>query len=404
MFHYTGYSIRRRKTANLVTVGIGIMLVFLLHAYFGSIHSYKSQLAELAEQVPVNCYVTNVNGTRGNGLFISEKLVDGLIRSDNITEESFQVCLMAGEGEFEPIDYPKYLNLHVAGVNRAEAVDGLQEDMIHMEPERRDAFFGSEERACIVSEKVMRRQGWEVGDTVTLTFYYYNADSALMKLDVLPMGAAEVEIAGTMDDLLGKTSVNAMDVILPFEAVRGIYHQYDIPFFTDTALFCVKDPMELNAFKQEMQDIGFTEADPLAGDSYQGHSLFVRDSSFTARATDLLHSIEFMESFFPVVCILVLLIGYVVSYLSGNSRMEEYAFLRLQGVKNRNAALLFLLEQMVLVFLGNLLGDVLALLLSADQGTVLVVNGILLAAYLAGAAAAYGRIGKNSVMRLLSSQ
>ena len=111
-----------------------------------------------------------------------------------------------------------------------------------------------------------------------------------------------------------------------------------------------------------------------------------------------------MESFFPVVCILVLLIGYVVSFLSGNSRMEEYALLRLQGVKNRNAALLFLLEQMVLVFLGNLLGDVLALLLSADPGTVLVVNGILLAAYLAGAAAAYGRIGKNSVMRLLSSQ
>lgn len=404
MFHYIGYSIRRRKTANLVTVGIGVMLVFLLHAYFGSIRSYERQLAELAEQVPVTCYVTNANGTRGNGLFISEKLTDGLMGSDKITEASFQVCLMAGEGEFEPVDYPKYLNLHVGGVNRAEAVDGLEADMIHMDKEEQDAFFASKERACIVSEKVMRRQGWEVGDEVVLTFYFYNADSALMKLDVAPLGKAEVRIAGTMEDLLGKTSASAMDVIMPYEAVRGIYHEYDISFFTDTASFCAKDPMALNAFKEEMRAIGFTEVNPLAADSYHGHSLLVRDGSFTTRATDLLHSIEFIKSFFPVVCILVLTIGYVVSFLAGNSRMEEYALLRLQGLKKWKAAFLFLAEQMVLVLLGNLLGDAAALILSADLRVVLVVNGVLFLSYLAGAAAAYGRMGRGSVMRLPVSQ
>lgn len=404
MFHYIGYSIRGRKTANLVTMGIGIMLVLLLHVYFGSIHSYERQLTELAEQVPVTCHVTNANGTRGNGLFIPEDLVDGLMDSDRITDASFQVCLMAGEGEFEPVDYPKYLNLHVAGVNRVEAVDGLTEEMIHMEVEEQNAFFASEDRVCIVSEKIMRRQNWEVGDTVTLTFYYYNADSALMKLDVFLLGTAQVKIAGSMEDLLGKTSVNAMDMILPYEALRGIYHQYGIPFFTDTATFCVKDPLALNAFKEEMRSIGFTEADPLAADSYRGRSLSVRDGSFIPRATDLLHSIEFMEAFFPVVCILVLLIGYVVSFLTGNSRMEEYALLRLQGVRNAQAALLFLTEQMALVFLGNLVGDVTALLLSADKKVVLLVNGVLLAAYLVGAAAAYGRMSRGNVMRLLSAQ
>ncbi len=404
MFHYIGYSIRGRKTANLVTVGIGIMLVLLLHVYFGSIHSYERQLTELAGQVPVTCHVTNANGTRGNGLFIPEDLVDGLMDSDRITDASFQVCLMAGEGEFEPIDYPKYLNLHVAGVNRVEAVDGLTEEMIHMEAEEQNAFFASEDRVCIVSEKIMRRQNWEVGDTVTLTFYYYNADSALMKLDVFPLGTAQVKIAGSMEDLLGKTSVNAMDMILPYEALWGIYHQYGIPFFTDTATFCVKEPLALNAFKEEMRSIGFTEADPLAADSYRGCSLSVRDGSFIPRATDLLHSIEFMEAFFPVVCILVLLIGYVVSFLTANSRMEEYALLRLLGVRNGQAALLFLTEQMALVFLGNLLGDVTVLLLSADMKVVLLVNGVLLAAYLVGAAAAYGRMSRGNVMRLLSAQ
>lgn len=273
-----------------------------------------------------------------------------------------------------------------------------------MEAEELNSFFASEDRECIVSEKVMRRQNWEVGDTVTLTFYYYNADSALMKLDVFPLGTAQVKIAGSMEDLLGKTSVNAMDMILPYEALRGIYHQYGIPFFTDTVTFCVKEPLALNAFKEEMRSIGFTEADPLAADSYRGRSLSVRDGSFIPRATDLLHSIEFMEAFFPVVCILVLLIGYVVSFLTANSRMEEYALLRLLGVRNGQAALLFLTEQMALVFLGNLLGDVTVLLLSADMKVVLLVNGVLLAAYLLGAAAAYGRMSRGNVMRLLSAQ
>ena len=84
--------------------------------------------------------------------------------------------------------------------------------------------------------------------------------------------------------------------------------------------------------------------------------------------------------------------------------MEEYALLRLLGVRNGQAALLFLTEQMALVFLGNLLGDVTVLLLSADMKVVLLVNGVLLAAYLLGAAAAYGRMSRGNVMRLLSAQ
>lgn len=108
-----------------------------------------------------------------------------------------------------------------------------------------------------------------------------------------------------------------------------------------------------------------------------------------------------LQLFFPVVCALVLMIGYVVSYLSGNSRKEEFALLRLQGVKKMNSSLLFLSEQMILVVLGNLIGDLVMVFVTPSVSLLFAVNGILFLAYLIGSAAAYGRMSKGSVVALL---
>lgn len=82
--------------------------------------------------------------------------------------------------------------------------------------------------------------------------------------------------------------------------------------------------MDLNGFKEEMQEIGLKEIIPEADTSYTGYALVVRDADFIASATHLRHSIELLQAFLPVVCILVLMIGYVVSYLAGNSRRENF--------------------------------------------------------------------------------
>ena len=122
MYYYTLYSIKRRKTANLITIGISVMLVILLNLYFGSIRSYQSQLDDLARNIPIFCQITNRSGSLGNGLFISEKLVDSLRQSDAVADESCMTVLMAGEGDFPESEYMRHLNLYVAGANRPEAV------------------------------------------------------------------------------------------------------------------------------------------------------------------------------------------------------------------------------------------------------------------------------------------
>lgn len=405
MLTYIRCSLRRRKTAHLVTVAISFMLVLLLHLYFGSIRSYQAQLTDLAENVPIFCQVTNLNGTMGNEIFISEQIVETLEQSAYVKDLSYRVVLMAGEGDFKEAEYSKHLNLYVAGANNVEAVGEMTSDMFSLDSQSMDELLASDRMECIVNEKVMKKRGWKIGDRITLKCYYYDPASEFRKIQIHPMGGtAEVTIVGAMEDMKGKTAAIPKDIIIPGRAARNLFAQFGLKFFADTVTFHVNNPLELNGFKEEMQEIGLMEVIPEAESSYTGYALIVRDADFIASATQLRHSIELLQSFLPVVCVLILLIGYVVSYLAGNSRREEFALMRLQGVKKIPAAFLFLAEQILLVFIGSVVGDVLAAPAAASLSGVLAVNGVLLIAYLIGAAAAYGRMSRGSVVYLLSVQ
>ena len=405
MFSYVCCSIKRRKTQNLVTVGISVMLVLLLNLYFGSIRSYQTQLADLSENVPIFCQITNLNGTMGNELFISEQIVEALEQSAYVKDLSYMTVVMAGEGDFKEIEYSKYLNLYVVGANDVEAVGEMTADMFSLDEQSLDELLASDRMECIVNEEALIKRGWEIGDRITLKCYYYDPASEFQKIQLHSMGGTvEVTIAGTMKETEGKTNAIQTDIIIPGQASRNLFAQFGLKFFADTVTFHVNNPLDLNGFKEEMQDIGLMEIVPEAGNSYTGYALVVRDADFIASATHLRHSTELMQSFLPVVCILVLLIGYVVSYLAGNSRREEFALMRLQGVKKLSAAFLFLTEQMILVLIGNVAGDVLVLPASSSVSGILTVNGVLLTAYLIGAAAAYGRMSMGSVVYLLSVQ
>lgn len=405
MFSYIICSIKRRKAANLVTVGISIMLVLLLNLYFGSIHSYQTQLSELSENVPIFCQITNLNGTMGNEIFVSETYVEALEQSSHVKDLSYMTILMAGEGDFKEMEYSKYLNLFVAGANNVEALGEMTHDMFSLDAQSLDELLASDRMECIVNENVLKKRGWKVGDRITLKCYYYDPASELYNIQIHPMGGTvEMTIAGTMEETLGKTNAIRTDIVIPGRASKNLFAQFGLKFFADMVTFHVKDPMDLNGFKEEMQEIGLKEIIPEADTSYTGYALVVRDADFIAGATHLRHSIELLQAFLPVVCILVLMIGYVVSYLAGNSRREEFALMRLQGVKKFTASFLFLTEQLILVLTGNVVGDMLVAPIVSSLSGVFAVNGVLLIAYLIGAAAAYGRMSMGSVVYLLSVQ
>lgn len=403
MLFYLLCSIKGRKTKNLITVSISTALAVLLGLYFGSLQSYQMQLKDFAGTVPIYCQITNLNGNRTSGLFISDHVVQGIETSEFITNASCLVCLMAGEGEFTPAQWAENLNLFVDGANRIEAVPGLTEDIIHLEKGNVIGFFLSDKPECIVSEKVMEKRGWQVGDKVPLNFYYYTPDNATLSLDLSPLELAEIEIVGTMEDFVITTTAISPDIIMPFETIRAIYLKNHITFFADTVSFQVKDPLRLNEFKEEMKDLDLLET-ASARDSYSGIALTVRDHNFISMASDLRQAIDYMEVFLPAVILMVLVVGYVVSSLLGSSRLEEYTLLRLQGVGRWKGAMGFWAEQILLVFTGIIIGDLCIYIFFPERTTIAMVSGVLISAYMIGAAAAYMKMGKDSVTALLSGR
>lgn len=238
MFSYIICSIKRRKAANLVTVGISVMLVLLLNLYFGSIRSYQAQLSDLSENVPIFCQVTNLNGTMGNEIFISEQIVEALEQSDYVKDLSYMTVLMAGEGDFQEAEYSKYLNLYVAGANSMEALGGVTDDMFSLDAQSMDELLASDRMACIVNENVLKKRGWEVGDSITLKCYYYDPASEFQKIQLHPMGGTvELAIEGTMEDPLVRTDVIQKDIIIPGRAAWNLFSRFGLKFLRTPSLF-----------------------------------------------------------------------------------------------------------------------------------------------------------------------
>jgi len=390
---------KRNKTKSIITVCICIFVFLLFDLYFNNIYINKIQLENLADIIPIYCRVTNLNGSLETGLVISEDLVRNLQASPKVKDPAFTVRMVGGVGEFPLDDWKQKLNLSVVGANTVSAIAGLSQEDIRVEEGAAD-FFTSTKPVCIINASIIEKYQLEIGDTITLNLFYQYYDER-KELHYSPLELMPLEIVGAMEAVFSSTEQMPPDVLLPFEVVRESFHRREIAFSADSASFYVADPLQLNAFKKEMKSLGFLNRTPTAEYSYQGIALSVRDTTFRTLASQLRQSIDTLQSIFPLICIIVIFIGYIVSFLLISSRQQEFALMRALGAGRRKCFLLFLIEQASLIFLGEIIGGGAAVLLFRQASVVATAGNIFLFSYLLGCMIALWRMGKTSVMQAL---
>lgn len=404
MLHYILCSMKRKKYRGMVTIGVSIFLVLLLNLYFGSIHSYQKQLKELSENIPVFCQITDKSGSQKNDIGISEEIVDSLLDTPHVKDLALTAWMAAGVGDFPMEEWRDHAIMFVAGLNRAEAIPGLTQEQIHMDAKEQMEFFDTTDKVCIVRDALMEKNRWKVGDVIPLNLIRYIYDDKNYEIQSEQLKVVDFKITGTMDEHFVTTAAIFPDMLMPFGAVRDVFVQEKVPFVADSASFYVKDPLDLDTFKEEMQSIGLMETASDSMSSYIGNALTVDDSMFISFANHLRQSIDILNAFFPVVCAAVIIIGYVVSFLLGSSRQEEFALLRALGQHKREVVCMFWLEQLFLAAAGNLAGSLIAILFTGDVSVALMVNAVIFISYLAGCAAAFLRIRRKNTMQLLFMQ
>lgn len=391
-------NIYRNKYKSIITISICICLVLLLNVYLGNINSNERQLNSLPEVVPVHCMVTSLNGNRQAGLVIKGEVIEKLRQSSHVKEDAYTVRMMGGIGEFDIQDWKEHLNLNIIGINHVNAVPGLASDNIHMNQEEQKTFFSSSSTECIVSSSLIEERGWKVGDNISLNLYYYTYD--IKGIDITPLELLTVKIAGEMEPTLTMTEQMPPDILLPLETIKESYERNNVPFSADSASFYISNPLLINEFKEEMESIGLMAKVSSAMDSYQGIALTVKDSIFISLASQLQQTISMLYNFFLTICITIVIIGYITSFLLIGSRQKEFSLMRALGVGAWGCFRILLLEQFLLILTGGIIGSILCIGFQSAK-TVLMAAALILISYLLGVSMALWRLGRRNTVQLL---
>lgn len=406
MHYYILKSIRRQKSRSILVVLVNFVLVVLLNLYFGLIGSYRTQLNDLAENTPIKCNVTNPDGTVEAGIVVESDRLRALQSAKQIKELDFSTQLKAGFGEFEEAFWEENLNLDVSVVNKIDSTVLPDQMKINYQEGWDETLFAGSDQVCLLKKSDVENQGYVYGDVVPFTVYYYLPDDSKRDVDILELGYVHLKVVGEIDDSDPVESRNYPDMLVPFRTVWETFEERKIDFAAQAVSFYVRDPLALNAFKEEMEEIGFLEVYKGAGSrfSYRGSALYVLDGTFITMAGRLKTAIRILTAFLVPMGVLVFVVGYVISHLLANGRVREFALLRSLGVKQPGAVWVFWSEQFALVFAGNVLGCLAALLVGQlGIWEIVTVCGAAFCGYMLGTTVALLLLARNKPLQLLAS-
>jgi ABC-type antimicrobial peptide transport system permease subunit len=353
--------------------------------------------------MPIFCRITNLNGSKEVGLEIKEEQIQNLQSSTHVKNPVFTVHLIAGEGEFQIEDWKKHLKIPIIGTNSIQGVEGITSEQITLKEGTSLDFLNSTVRSCIVSQRLMKEHKWEVGDSVSLNlYYYYHKDEYSMKID--PLDLVDFKIVGTMEETTFiDNGYLPPEILLPFGAVQEIYHAKEIPFSADSVSFYLADPLKLNEFKAEMKKNNLLQIVPEAKDSYKGVALYVKDSLFIKAANRLRQVMDTLMRFLPIILIIVIFIGYIISYMMVYSRKKDFSIMRSIGFRYKEVFAVFFIEQFLLALCGSIVHSIIsAIFITHNLSILLVVNLWFLVNFMLGNVISIWIFGKRNVLEALS--
>lgn len=399
-----GRNISRHKYKSILHILIGVFIVLILDIYAGDMDRTGQELVRLPEKIPVPARISNLNGSMRECLAIREDRVMGVRESEYVKNPVFTVRLKFGFGSFTVEEYRENLNHYGRGMNALAEIFGLDRGKITFLDGVDENVLETSQKVCLMETSLMEERGLQLGDDVMLTTYHYRCALEGSEIFIEPLVTDTYQIVGSMrtGEYLGEWM--PPEVILPLDCVREAYHSQGINFFADSGSFVVKDPFQLNALKAQMYDeVKFLPVITRAEYRYDGNALTIMDEAFIRSAETLTKNLELLKGMLPFVVAIIVFIGYLCSYLSLQSRQEEYALMRSLGAGRGRGFFLLFGEAAFLAAFACVSGSLGALALFQTKAGVLVLSGALFfVTFLLGTAVALFSLHRLSVVQVLT--
>ena len=172
-----------------------------------------------------------------------------------------------------------------------------------------------------------------------------------------------------------------------------------ILFSFQTCRFRLASAGELDAVRQRLRDRGFSAVGRISSNRT---TLLLRDAAFLILAENMERNIAMGRVMSAVISLLLVLLGFIISWLMIFSRRREFALMRGCGAQKRLVFASFFLEQAILSFTGCLAGCMVLFWLYAGGATQPLAVAAYLICYLMGTSISILMIGKTNLMELMT--
>lgn len=168
----------------------------------------------------------------------------------------------------------------------------------------------------------------------------------------------------------------------------------------ETCRFTLKSAYDLESLRGWLAEREYSQVGAVSRNRV---AILLRDEGFVDAVGGLGRYISFSRILFPVLFLVVGLLGFIISWLTVSSRRMEIAVMRGLGASPGRAFASFFLEQAALCLSGCLAG-VLVMALRCPGWAVWLAGAGFLACYLAGCALSVLAAGRTNLMLLLSER
>ena len=366
--HSLAVNIRRHFAKSICSFAISLMLVLLFGIYLGNLDQISRQINSLSDSVPVYASIYNSNGNYKRHLQIEEKIVDGIRSSAHVVlvEETAE---LVGKGAQEE-------NYQILALEN-EKLKNLKKGQ------------------CLASPLFLKNSNMEKGDKIALPVYCYVVDMMTGQLTERFMADYEWEIAGSCE--------MEEDIHIPLDDAKKLFEESKNTYYASSLSFWVKEPKLLNELKAEMQALGLQTIQSGAKETFYGRALGIEDATFIEASIKLENNKTLLQSFLPIILLLLLVAEYLVSYLLLQSRRQEFAIMRALGKSKKDCSRSLMAEQMTLVFAGIVVASIVCrLVMKMEWITIFVIMAVFLVIAIFGVYSAIWMLGRFRVSAVLT--
>lgn len=300
----TIWQLARNKGRTLILLLASAMLAGCMAFYLSNIRANEEAIDRMAQVMPVSVTATNIRGEETDRLNINAHRYDGLMSSPYLKDFT---CTIHAVGEFsqearenspfadpETEDRPGMAPYNggdcaVRGIYSLEGYD-----------------FEGGEAVCVLDPVFAESCGLKEGDEISLPIYTMTYVNELgYDVEYTPLGEQTLRVAG-----IGGPENEPGDIFVPAVWMRKVMEAQGLAVNYNELGAMLKDPRQLNVFKESIQDMGFLDIMPESMDMFTGAVLVVDDQRYVTAAEPLGQTVTLYRRF--QIPFFVLVIGMIV--------------------------------------------------------------------------------------------